>query len=72
MGRAFKAPKRGDREQWKKVQTLYAFGFRFHLYRGDYPALPERLREVGAFVAQYPDHELRVGEVERSLFPQEP
>lgn len=29
MGRSFKATKHGDREQWKKVQKLYALGFRF-------------------------------------------
>jgi DNA-directed RNA polymerase subunit RPC12/RpoP len=46
MGRTFKAPKRSDDEQWRKVQKLYALGFRFHRYSGDYPSLPERLREV--------------------------
>lgn len=27
MGRAFKTPKRGDHQQWRKVQKLYALGF---------------------------------------------
>ncbi len=69
MGRAFKAPKRRDDEQWKKVQTLYALGFRFHRYGGDYEPLPERLREVDKFVESCPDHELRVTEPDRSLLP---
>lgn len=71
MGRAFKAPKRGDHEQWKKAQKLYALGFRFHRYGGDYIALPERLREVDQFVEQYPDHELRIAEPNQSLLPNE-
>ncbi len=69
MGRAFKTPKRGDHEQWRKVQTLYALGFRFHCYGGDYPPLPKYLREVAQFVEQYPDHELRIVEPDRSLLP---
>jgi DNA-directed RNA polymerase subunit RPC12/RpoP len=69
MGRSFKAPKRRDLEQWKKVQKLYALGFRFHRYGGDYPPLPEQLREVDRFVQQYPDHELRVAEPDPSLLP---
>jgi DNA-directed RNA polymerase subunit RPC12/RpoP len=71
MGRSFKAPKRGDREQWEKVQKLYALGFRFHCYGGDYQPLPERLREVDRFVEQHPDHELRIAEPDRSLLPDE-
>lgn len=69
MGRSFKAPKRRDREQWTKVQKLYALGFRFERYGGDYPPLPERLREVDRFVEQHPDHELRIAEPDRSLLP---
>jgi hypothetical protein len=69
MGRAFKAPKRGDNEQWRKVQTLYALGFRFHSYGGDYEPLPERLREVDNFIENYPEHELRVAETDPSLLP---
>jgi predicted RNA-binding Zn-ribbon protein involved in translation (DUF1610 family) len=71
MGRAFKAPKRGDHEQWRKVQKLYASGFRFHCYGGDYPPLPERLREVDLFIEQYPDHELRIAEPDQVLLPRE-
>jgi DNA-directed RNA polymerase subunit RPC12/RpoP len=71
MGRAFKSPKRGDYEQWRKVQKLYALGFRFYKYGGDYQPMPERLREVNRFVEQYPDHELRIAELDRSLLPDE-
>lgn len=71
MGRSFKAPKRGNHEQWKKVQKLYALGFRFHRYGGDYPPLPERLREIDQFVEQYSNHELRIAELDRSLLPDE-
>lgn len=71
MGRSFKAPKRENREQWKKVQKLYALGFRFHSYGGEYPPLPERLREVNQFVEQHPDHELRIAEPDPSLLPNE-
>jgi DNA-directed RNA polymerase subunit RPC12/RpoP len=71
MGRAFKAPKRSDHEQWQKVKILYALGFRFHRYGGDYPALPKRLREVKPFVEQYPNHPLRIAEPDRSLLADE-
>ncbi|MBW4581667.1 MAG: hypothetical protein KME42_19020 [Tildeniella nuda ZEHNDER 1965/U140] len=71
MGRSFKALKRSHREQWKKVQKLYALGFRFHRYGEDYPPLPERLREVDRFVEQHPDHELQIAAPNRSLLPDE-
>jgi hypothetical protein len=71
MGRSFKAPKRGNHEQWRKVQKLYALGFRFQSYGGDYPSLPERFREIDQFIEQHPDHELRIAEPDRSLLPDE-
>ncbi len=67
MGRAFKAPKRRDDEQWRKVQKLYALGFRFYSYGGEYEPLPKRLREVDNFVLSYPGHELRVAELDLLL-----
>ena len=67
MGRAFKAPKRRDDEQWRKVQKLYALGFRFYSYGGDYEPLPKRLPEVDNFVLRYPGHELRVAELDLLL-----
>ena len=69
MGRTFKAPKRGDLEQWLKVQSLYAYGFRFFSYHNtpDTPPLPERLREVKEFVRANPSHPLRVSEAKPEL-----
>src|SRR5262245_5953312 len=51
MGRSFRAPARNDSDGWKKVQALYALGFRFFSYRSfeNCPRLPERYREVDAF-----------------------
>ncbi len=47
MGRNFKAPKRGDLEQWRKVETLWKAGVRFgSARRPDVEPPPERLREV--------------------------
>ena len=62
MGRSFKAPKRSDTGQWEKVRALLNAGFRFWSYRSHPEAepLPERLREVEAFVARNPTHPLRV------------
>ena len=62
IGRSFKAPKKNDVEQWRKVQALYAHGFRFFSYRSypDAPKLPERFREVETFVAENPTHPFKV------------
>jgi hypothetical protein len=61
MGRSFRAPKRRDNEQWEKVRRLHQAGFRFFSYRGvSGPALPTRLADVGAFLADHPAHPLRV------------
>jgi len=62
MGRSFKAPQKADAEQWKKVRMLWEAGFRFSSYRswpGAEP-LPERLRDVAAFVGRNPDHPARL------------
>ena len=71
MGRAFKAPASSDAEQWKKVQTLYAHGFRFGGYRRaeGFEPLPERLRDVEAFIRENPHHPNRVADVDESLLP---
>jgi hypothetical protein len=61
MGRTFKAPKMAAADQWKKVQRLWEAGFRFFgsgAHGG--PALPKRLQEVDAFIADNPNHPLRV------------
>ena len=62
MGRTFKAPKRDDTAQWKKVQALWNAGFRFSSYRScpDAEPLPATLSEVQDFIARNPDHPMRV------------
>jgi hypothetical protein len=61
MGRSFKAPPVKDTEQWAKVRALYSAGFRFSSYRSHSCApLPEKLSQVAAFVAEHPDHPMRV------------
>ena len=70
MGRAFKAPKQRNDEQWRKVQKLYALGFRFNRYGGDYLSLPERLKEVDRFVEENPEHKLRTAETDLTLLPE--
>lgn len=61
MGRAFKAPKRSDAEQWKRVEALWRAGFRFWSVRNtDVEPLPDRLHEVGDFIRRNPDHPARL------------
>ncbi len=70
MGRSFKAPATSDEEQWLKVQTLFAHGYRFFSYRSyACEPLPQRLREVAAFIAEHHDHPLRVADPKPELFP---
>lgn len=45
MGRNFKAPKKRDDEQWKKVRALWSAGVRFWGYNVGEPP-PQRLSEV--------------------------
>jgi DNA-directed RNA polymerase subunit RPC12/RpoP len=60
MGRSFHAPKQRDKEQWEKVRRLHQAGFRFFSYRSETgPALPSRLADVEAFIAENPSHPLR-------------
>lgn len=63
MGWSFKAPRKHDKDQWKKVQILYAEGFRF-FGSGNYESqpLPELLKEVSDFLKRNPDHRLRVAD----------
>lgn len=70
MGRAFQPPSKDETEQWRKVQMLFAFGFRFHRHAGEGCApLPSRLREVRGFVGEHREHPLRVAEEDLSLLP---
>jgi len=70
MGRSFRAPKATNREQWRKVQTLYALGFRFDRYRSyEGERLPASLQAVAAFVARNPKHPLRLASIDESLLP---
>jgi hypothetical protein len=70
MGRSFRAPASDDVEQWTKVQTLYALGFRF-VGSGSHNGAPypDRLRDVAAFVRDNGDHPLRRGDVIPELLP---
>jgi len=70
MGRSFRAPGSTDAEQWTKVRTLFAHGFRFFSYRSvPCEPLPERLRDVARFIADYPGHPFRVGPPRPELLP---
>ena len=62
MGRAFKVPKKSDKEQWAKVEALWRAGFRFvnHDRWQKAEPFPERLREVDDFIQRNPDHPFRV------------
>ena len=62
MGRAFKAPKKIDLEQWKKVEALWRAGFRFlsHTGRQKVQPYPEQFRDVDAFIRENSDHPFRV------------
>jgi len=61
MGRAFKAPRKLDVEQWQKVEALWRAGFRFvPCPWSEVEPLPDRLREVDQFIRSNPDHPLRL------------
>ena len=48
LGRTFRAPKRSDVKQWKKVEILWQAGYRFHSAWGG--ALPDTLKEAEMFI----------------------
>jgi hypothetical protein len=62
MGRAFKAPKKSDTEQWRKVTLLWNAGYRFisHITRSEVEPYPERLRDVAAFIENNLEHRFRI------------
>lgn len=70
MGRSFKAPAKSSVKQWKKVQLLFAHGFRFFSYQMyEYAQLPKRLNEVEEFIKSEPDHPFRVASPRHDLLP---
>lgn len=61
MGRSFKAPKKTDAEQWRKVEALWRHGFRFwSVGSTEVEPLPSRLRDVDDFVHRNPNHPARL------------
>lgn len=70
MGWSFHAPKKSNVEQWKKVQFLYAEGFRFFGSGwGKGIPLPKKYKEVKNFIEEYPNHGLRTAKRLPSLIP---
>lgn len=50
LGRTFRAPKRSDVKQWKKVEVLRKAGFLFHSY--DAGPYPDTLQDAKAFIVE--------------------
>ncbi|MEO8609923.1 MAG: hypothetical protein ABI690_18665 [Chloroflexota bacterium] len=68
MGLDFKAPKRGDVKQWKKVEILYQNGINFHSCGCNGPGYrPRRLDEVEHFLATSGEINRRKSEGEKLL-----
>lgn len=64
FGRHFKAPKRSDLKQWKKIAFLFEHGFRFQKIRLVKNSLesipyPDTLEDAKEFVEKYKDHAIR-------------
>ncbi len=59
MGRYFRAPKRTDVKQWRKIQLLWIAGYRFN-GRSKGPPFPARVSEVEAFIRDNPRHPNRL------------
>lgn len=62
MGRAFKVPRKSDKEEWAKVRALWMAGFRFvnHTRWREAEPFPARLRDVDDFIRRNADHPFRV------------
>ena len=70
MGWSFHAPLKRDREQWKKVQILFAEGFRFYgSGSSDQEPIPDTHRDVPDFLERNQKHRLRVAERKPELLP---
>jgi len=61
MGRAFKAPKKSEISQWKKVKKLWDAGYRFPTNFYKPVQYPKTLKEVDAFIEANPNHHCRRG-----------
>jgi DNA-directed RNA polymerase subunit RPC12/RpoP len=61
MGRNFRPPRKSDKNAWEVARRLYGAGFRF-FGSGSHsdPDLPTALREVEQFIADNPNHYLRI------------
>lgn len=57
VGRNFRAPKRGNKNQWEKIEFLVSNGFRFQSIYVDGKRLsyPDTLEEAKFFVEKYKD-----------------
>ncbi len=70
MGRSFKAPKAGDKRQWRKVQILFAAGFRFvGCGSHDGARLPTELSELEDFLINNQVHPLKVAAPNNLMLP---
>ncbi|WP_444901268.1 hypothetical protein ACJJIG_16520 [Microbulbifer sp. SSSA007] len=70
MGRSFKAPKAVDKRQWRKVQILFAAGFRF-ISCGSHEGakLPAELSELEGFLINNQVHPLKVAAPNKLMLP---
>ncbi|MCW8880436.1 MAG: hypothetical protein OQJ89_09440 [Kangiellaceae bacterium] len=60
-GRHFKAPKKNDTAQWKKIEFLHEHGFRFQKIRigsghHDVVPYPENMEQAKEFVVKYKEY----------------
>ncbi|WNC68599.1 hypothetical protein RI845_00280 [Thalassotalea nanhaiensis] len=61
FGRHFKAPKKTDSKQWKKIEFLFQHGFKFQKIRigsghHDVVNYPDTLEQAREFVVKYKNH----------------
>ena len=66
MGRNFSAPSMIDKNAWEAAKVLWEAGFRFsgNGYHTD-PALPRSKSEVHIFIIENPNHEQKIGSVQK-------
>ena len=62
VGRQFKAPRRSDTRQWRKVKALVTDGVTFHTQgHAHLHPMPTQLREVAPFVARVRRRDMSAG-----------